>query len=258
MNVFLTQFAFVAGRSIRRSMRQPGLLIPSVVFPLFLLAVNTPGLEEITRLPGFPTDSYIDFAVVGCLLQGALFATTTAGTELANDIETGFLNRLSLTPLRRAAILTGQLAGAVTVGMLGSVIFLTVGLIFGVHLDSGIGGVLVLLLLAALVCAAFGSLGLLMALRTGSGQAVQGVFPLLFVLFFLSSINLPRPFIEADWFRTIATWNPISYMVEGLRSLIITGWDGTALLRGFGVAAVIIALAMWASTAKMRTRMTRT
>lgn len=142
--------------------------------------------------------------------------------------------------------------------MLSSVIFLVVGLIFGVHLDSGIGGVPVLLGLAVLVCAAFGSLGLLMALRTGSGQAVQGVFPLLFVLFFLSSINLPRPFIESDWFRTIATWNPISYMVEGLRSLIITGWDGTALLRGFGVALAIIGLALWASTASMKTRMTRT
>jgi ABC-2 type transport system permease protein len=258
VSTFLTQFAFVAARSIRRSSRQPGLVIPSLVFPLFLLAVNTPGLEQVTRLPGFPTDSYIDFAVVGCLIQGALFSTTAAGTELASDIETGFLNRLSLTPVRRWAILLGTLAGAITVGMISSIVFITVGLIFGVHIDAGVGGVPVLLLLAACVCAAFGSIGLVMALRTGSGQAVQGVFPLLFVLFFLSSINLPRPFIASEWFRTIATWNPISYMVEGLRSLIITGWDATALLRGFGMAAAIIALALWGAVVSMRTRMART
>jgi ABC-2 type transport system permease protein len=87
---------------------------------------------------------------------------------------------------------------------------------------------------------------------------VQGAFPLLFVLFFLSSINLPRPLIEIDWFRTIATWNPISYLVEGLRSLVITGWDATALLRGFGVAAAIIAVALLATSSAMRTRMART
>ena len=75
----------------------------------------------------------------------------------------------------------------------------------------------------------------MVGLRAGSGEAVQGLFPLFFVLFFLSSQALPRPLIEQDWFRTIATWNPVSYMVEGMRSLIITGWDGdgaVARLRG--------------------------
>ena len=257
MTGLLGQIGFVAGRSVRRTLRQPGILVPSLIFPLFLLAVNTPGLQQITRLPGFPTDNYIDFAVIGCVIQGALFATTTAGSELALDIESGFLNRLSLTPLRPAAILLGQLAGAVTVGMLSTTLFVTVGLIFGVQFDAGPGGVVVLLVLALLVCTSFGAIGSLMALRTGSGEAVQAAFPLLFVLFFLSSINLPRPLIEADWFRTVATWNPISYMVEGLRSLVVTGWDGAALAKGFGVCAAVIALAFWAATASMRTRMAR-
>jgi ABC-2 type transport system permease protein len=254
----LGQIGWVARRSVRRSLRQPAVVVPTVVFPLFLLAVNAAGLEEATNIPGFPTDSYLDFAIVTCFVQGALFGTTTAGTEIATDIETGFLNRLSLTPLRRTALVLGQLSGAVAVGMLGALLYLAVGLAVGVEFASGVGGVAVLMLLTFAICLAFGAIGAFMGVRTGSGEAVQGAFPLLFVLFFLSSINLPRELIEIDWFRTIATWNPISYLVEGLRSLVITGWDTTALLRGFGVAAAITVVALAATSMAMRTRMART
>ncbi len=191
-------------------------------------------------------------------MQGGLFAATTAGTELANDIESGFLDRLQLTPLRAPAILFGQLAGAVPVALIGALAYLGVGLVAGVSIASGVGGVLVLLALAILVALAFSGIGAFFAARTGSAEAVQGLFPLLFVTFFLSSISLPRNLIELDWFRTIATWNPLSYMVEGLRSLVITGWDGTALARGFGVAIVITAISLAAASSALNSRMART
>ncbi len=258
MSGVVSQVGFVARRSIRRSLRQPAVVFPTVVFPLLLLAVNVPGLEEATHLPGFPSDSYLDFAIAVCFLQGALFALTTSGTELAHDVETGFLSRLSLTPLRTVALLLGQVAGAVTVGMLGTVLYITVGLIAGVTIEAGGGGVVVLLGLSLLVCLAFGAIGAYMGLRTGSGEAVQGAFPLMFVLFFLSSINLPRDLIEIDWFRTIATWNPISYLVEAFRSLIIVGWDGGALWRGFAVAIAVLALATAGARSALLSRMERT
>ncbi len=112
MSGLVSQVGWVARRSIRRSLRQPAIVFPTVVFPLVLLAVNAPGLEAATRIPGFPTDSYLDFAIAVTFLQGALFALTTSGTELAHDVETGFLSRLSLTPLRSVALLLGQVAGA--------------------------------------------------------------------------------------------------------------------------------------------------
>ena len=93
-----------------------------------------------------------------------------------------------------------------------------------------------ILVLGALTAVAFGALGCAAALRTGSGEAVQGLFPLFFVFIFLSSSNLPRNLLRTGWFHTVATWNPISYLIEGFRSLYIFGWDGTALLRGFAVA----------------------
>src|SRR5205085_11169436 len=105
---------------------------------------------------------------------------------------------------------------------------------------SGVGGALVLILLALSISTAFACFGTFVALRAGTGEAVQGFFPLFFVLLFLSSAFFPRNLIEQDWFRTIATYNPVSYMVEGLRSLVITGWDAGALAASFGVAATAI------------------
>ena len=253
----MTQIGWIARRSVRRTLRQPALIVPTIVFPLFLLAVNASGLAAATKLPGFPTDNYLSFALSVSFMQGALFAATTAGAELATDIETGFLNRLSLTPLRGVAILVGQLAGAVLVSLLASLVYLAVGLIAGANLAAGVGGAVVLLALAVLIGVAFGGLGLLMALRTGSAEAVQGLFPLMFVVFFLSSLNLPRNLIITDWFRTVATYNPVSYLLEAIRSLLITGWDGEALALGFGCAAAIAVVGLVLSSRALRTRMVR-
>jgi ABC-2 type transport system permease protein len=254
----LSDVGLLAGRSVRRTFRQPALVVPTIVFPLFLLAVNASGLASATKIPGFPTHSYLDFAITVPFMQGALFASTTAGTEIANDIETGFLNRLQLTPLRGTAILTGQMAGAVLLAFAGALIYLAVGLIAGVSIATGVGGALVLLVLAVLIAVGFAAIGALLATRTGSSQAVQGMFPLIFVLFFLSSMSMPRNLIGVDWFRTVATWNPISYLVEGLRSLVIAGWDGAALAKGFGAALAITVLASLAAAASLKTRMART
>ena len=201
----MNQIGFIARRSIRRMLRQPALIIPTIVFPLFLLAVNASGLHAATKLPGFPTDNYLSFSLSVSFMQGALFAATTAGAELATDIETGFLNRLALTPLRGIGILVGQLAGAVFVSLLASLVYLGVGLLAGAQLEAGVGGAVVLFALATLIGVAFGAIGLFMALRTGSAEAVQGLFPLMFVVFFLSSINLPRNLIQTTWFRALAS-----------------------------------------------------
>jgi ABC-2 type transport system permease protein len=258
VSALLRQVLLVARRSVRRTLRQPAQIVPTLTFPLILLAVNSSGLGSATRIPGFPTGSYVNFAVTVCFMQGALFATVASGTELATDISTGFLNRLQLTPLRRGAILAGQLAGATVLALIGALTYLAVGLIAGVSVKSGVGGAVVLIAFAVFAAMAFGGIGALLAVRTGSPEAVQGLFPLLFVVFFLSSMNLPRDLISVDWFRTVATWNPVSYLIEAMRSLIITGWDGTALWKGAAVGAGIFVLSFAAAGRALATRMERT
>ena len=252
------QTAQLARRSVVRTLRQPANVVAPLLFPMLLLAVNSGGLKAETHLPGFPTSSFVAFALAVPFIQGALFATMNAGTDLARDIQTGFLNRLTLTPMRGIAVLAGQLGGIMVLGFLQAVVYLAVGLIIGVRLASGPAGVLVLFAFALLVTLAFGALGAFAALRTGSGEAVQSLFPVFFVFLFISSMNMPRNLIEATWFRDLATANPVSYLLECVRSLIITGWDGQALALGFGFALAIGGLAWIAAARGLRTRMART
>ena len=252
-----TQVGQLARRSVLRTFRQPASIVPALVFPLMLLAVNTAGLRSATRLPGFPAVSYLDFALGFAFMQGALFTVSNAGTDLARDIETGFLNRLSLTPLRSTSLLAGHLAGAVSMGLIQSIVYLSVGLAVGVRLASGPAGAVVLILLAVLIAIRFGAIGAALALHTGTGEAIQAAFPLFFALLFLSSMNLPRNLMDVDWFRTVATYNPASYLIEGLRSLIITGWDAQALALGFGIAGAIVLLGLAAAALALRRRLAR-
>lgn len=253
----LEQTAAVARRAILRTVRQRALMIFPMVFPLILFAINGSALSAATHIHGFPTDNYRDFLIAMPFIQGAMFVSITAGVDLARDIESGFLNRLALTPLRGEALLVGQLGGALVLGVVQAIVYLLFGLATGVTFVSGVGGVLVLLALSILIAFGFASLGGLLALRFGTGEAVQGIFPLLFVTLFLSSSSLPRNLIQETWFREIATYNPVSYLLEGLRSLVITGWNAQALELGFGFAAALLVIGLGFSQSAMKTRLAR-
>jgi ABC-2 type transport system permease protein len=254
----LTQVGAIAHRSIVRTIRQPASLLPPLLFPILLLAVNSAGLDSSTDLPGFPTDSFLAFALAVPFIQGALFSTMNAGSDLARDVQTGFINRLALTALRDWALLVGQLSGVVVLGIFQAVFYLAVGLAAGVEIETGPAGVAVLLVFAAIVSLSFGALGAWLAFRTGSGEAIQALFPVLFVFLFISSMNAPRDLIEVGWFQTAATLNPVSYMIECVRSLIIEGWDAQALALGFGFAILLGIVSFALAARALRTRMTRT
>jgi ABC-2 type transport system permease protein len=253
----LDQVYLLARRSVVRTWRQPANTIAPLIFPMMLLAVNSGGLKSVTHLPGFPTHSYVAFALAVPFIQGALFATMNAGTELARDIQTGFLNRLALTPLRGAALLAGHLGGVVALGVVQACFYLAVGLAVGVRPAAGVAGVALLLVFAALIALAFGALGTWAALRTGSGEAVQSLFPAFFVFLFLSSMAIPRNLIGETWFRDIATANPVSYLLECVRSLIITGWNGEALGLGFAIVVGIGVVALALSAHALPERLAR-
>ncbi|MEA2398289.1 MAG: type transport system permease protein [Thermoleophilaceae bacterium] len=254
----LTQVGQLARRSVLRTLRQPAQIVPALAFPLILLAVNSSGLKSATKLPHFPTQSYLTFALAIPFMQGALFSVMNAGTDMARDVETGFLNRLALTPLRGSALLAGLLSGALVLGAIQAAAYLLVGLAAGASFAAGLPGVLVIFALSMVMTVGFGSVGLFAALRTGSGEAVQSLFPVFFVFLFLSSMNLPRNLIQTDWFREVATYNPITYLLEAIRSLLVKGWDGEALALGFGVAVAVVVVGMFGASLALRSRMVRT
>src|SRR3954451_8046588 len=170
------QVAQMARRSVLQTVRQPALVVPPVVFPLLLMSINVGGLDAATRLPGFPADSYLDFAIAVPFLQGALFAMINAGSALARDVETGFIKRLAMTPMQRPALLIGQLTGVIVVAFFSALIYLGVGFLAGLHVKAGPGGVVALLALAMRIALAFAALAAVVGLRSGSAEAVQGFF----------------------------------------------------------------------------------
>jgi len=257
VNATVDQVALLARRSVIRTWRQPAAIVFPLIFPMLLLAVNSGGLRAETHLPGFPTDSFLAFALAVPFIQGALFATMNAGTDLARDVENGFMSRLSLTPLRGAALLAGQLGGVVVLGVIQACFYLLVGFAAGVRLAAGVLGVLVLLVFAAFIALAFGAVGAWAALQTGSSESVQSLFPVFFVFLFISSMNIPRDLMGTTWFRYAATANPVSYLLECVRTLIITGWDAQALALGFSIVALVAVIALSLASYSLRRRLVR-
>src|SRR5256886_10269300 len=166
MSVALAQAATLGRGAIVRTARQPENVIFPLIFPMLVLAVNAGGLRSATRLPGFPTDSFLAFALAVPFVQGALLATINANVEFARDIQTGFLNRLALTPVRAIVLLVGQLGGLITIAVVQGVFYLVVAFSFGVRLASGGARALILLPLEIPVPPGFGGLGSWAALRT--------------------------------------------------------------------------------------------
>lgn len=254
----LAHMAHLSRRSAVRALGEPAVMLPTTVFPLIFFAVLAGGVSAAGGIPGFPNASYSDFVFAAPFVQISLLAAVASATLLANDIERGFLDRLLLTPASSVAILVGHLMGAAAVVSVQASIFLVVGLIVGVHVEAGILGALLLAFLVILLTIGIGGIGTFIALRTGSPETVQGIFPLTFALLFLSSLTLPRDLIDTGWFRFIATINPTSYFIEAIRSLIITGWDVEALARGFLVAIGALALGLVASATALRGKVERT
>lgn len=254
----LSQTATLARRSVINTLRQPAALVPAILFPLLFMAVTTAGAGRAGDIPGFPARSYLDFYLAGALVQGTLLGGIAAGTALASDIEQGFVRRLLLTPMQRPAVLIGHVAGSMLIGIIQAAVILTAGVVAGARLKAGIPGVLVIVVLAVLVSLAFSSIGALIAARTGSSEATQSVFPLFFIVMIFSSYFMPRSFISVDWFRVVATYNPATYMIESIRSLVVSGWDGRAL--GLGLAAIfgVAGVGFLGASRALRVRLART
>ena len=243
------QSLVLSRRAVLSIVRQPQVVFPSLFFPLFFAALNSAAFDRITAAqPAFAAQypSFLDFLLPATVLQGVLFGSTQAGTEMANDIEMGFFDRLLASPVSRTSILVGRLAGGAALGAAQAVFFTVVLVLFGAQV-TGISAVLVLVVCSALLAIGIGGFGVVLGIRTGSAEAVQGAFPLIFVLMFTSSAFFPRE-LMSGWYETLATYNPISWILEALRELLTVGWSTTdavvAVVTSSGVAALAIVVAL--------------
>jgi len=245
----------LGARSIRQTFRRPQLISPIVVFPTLLLAIQTGGAGAGVELPGFPpVQSFLQFMLAGSMMQSMMLAGNSGGIAFAVDIEMGFTDRLFAAPIPRFAIVLGRLAGTAALGLFAALWFLAIGLIFGAEIEGGAPGALLAIVLVTASALAVGGIGAAIALRTGSASVVQGLFPLVLVVLFLSSAFFPQE-LMIEPAKTIAEYNPLSFIVEGVREPIIAGIDLTHTLEAVAAIAGIVTLGLLLSARALRHRL---
>jgi ABC-type multidrug transport system permease subunit len=245
----------LGARSVRQTFRRPQLIAPIVVFPTLLLAIQTGGAGAGIELPGFPpVQSFLQFMLAGAMMQSMMLAGNSGGIAFAVDIEMGFTDRLFSAPIPRFAIVLGRLAGTAALGLLASIWFLAIGLLFGAEIAGGVPAALLAMALITASALAVGGIGAAIALRTGTASVVQGLFPLVLVVLFLSSAFFPHELV-IEPAKTIAEYNPLSFIVEGVREPIVSGIDATDTLAAVAAIAGISALGLVASSLALRHRL---
>jgi ABC-2 type transport system permease protein len=245
----------LARRSVLNAARRPQFLAPLVLFPSLFLAVNVGGLTRTTDLPGFPqVDGFLDFQLAAAMTQSLLLGGVATGIAVALEIEGGFFDRLVTAPIPRAAILVGRLAGAGAIAVAQVAWFLVIGLLFGASIQAGPLGVLSVVAIGIVAGTGFAAIGILLALRARNASTVQGIFPLVFVVLFVSSAFFPENLLSSPA-DTIAAYNPLSYVAEGMREPIAYGTDVVPVLEGLAAAAGITAAAVAACLASLRGRL---
>ena len=249
--------AALGARSVKQTFRRPQLFAPILVFPSLLLAIQVGGAGRAVDLSGFPqVHGFLDFMLAGAMIQATLLAGNSGGIALAVDIEMGFTDRLLAAPISRYAIVLGRLAGTAALGAVTALWFIAVGLIFGAHIEGGVAGATLIVLLVMLSAVAFGGIGAAVALRTGSASVVQGLFPLVFVILFLSSAFFPAN-LMLEPAASVADYNPLSFIVEGIRDLVVSSLSMTAFLKAIasiaGIGAISVGLSALALRRRLRT-----
>jgi ABC-2 type transport system permease protein len=254
LRVNLRVVAALGQRAIKQTFRRPQLAAPIVVFPTLLLAVQTGGAGAAVNLANFPADNFLSFMLAGAMLQSALLAGNMGGVALAVDLEMGFNDRLFVAPISRFAIVIGRLAGVAALAALGAVWFIAIGLIFGASFEQGVPGMLVMIVLTALAASAFGGLSAAIALYTGQASVVQGLFPLVFVVLFLSSAFFPADLLLQPA-KAVADYNPVSLVVDGVRDPVISSLSVGAFAKALGAIALVGAISIGLSALALRRRL---
>jgi ABC-2 type transport system permease protein len=229
----------LGSRALREAARTPDAIIPTLFIPLFFLVVNTGQAAEI-----FPSGSteflngqgYGAFQLPSTLLLAGSFGT--AALFLVEEIEGGYFDKLRAAPVPRSAIVLGRLIAEAVKGVLIAVLIVLVALPFGIRIESGIPGFVLLVVLTALWSVVFVGFLQLIALKTRSAAATNSGSLIFFPLLFLTPGFVPRDLLTRPM-EIAASLNPVTYVMEALRSLILYGLEWDDVLPGFAVVGVL-------------------
>ena len=218
----LTDARYLAMRAIRESVRQPGVEITNVFIPLFFLAVSTGAIANFSER-GFGVENYLAFQLPVAVLQAVAGSSAASGIAIVLDMERGYFDKLLLTPASRWALIIGRVWADAVRAVFFATIMLVAALVAGSGMATGVGGAVLILIIAGLFGGAYSGIGIFIAMRTGNAQAAQAGFLLFFPLLFMAPAFAPLAVFD-DWLRIIATINPVTYIMEGMRGLVMEGY----------------------------------
>ncbi len=213
---------YLAGRAIRESLRQPGVEITNIFIPLFFLAVSTGAIASFSER-GFGVENYLAFQLPVAVLQAVAGSSSASGIAIVLDMERGYFDKLLLTPASRWSLIIGRVWADAVRAIFFATIMLIAALVAGSGMATGVVGAVVILLIAGLFGGAYSGIGIFIAMRTGNAQAAQAGFLLFFPLLFMAPAFAPLAVFD-EWLRWIATVNPVTYIMEGMRGLVMEGY----------------------------------
>ena len=216
----MNETVLLARRAVREVYRLPTATIPGLFIPVFFLVVN---LGQVNRIfppstPFLHGQHYVAFQIPVSLVFAV--STATSGLALVTDIDIGYLDKLMAAPIRRTAIIWGRLAADLVRGLAASALILAVGFAFGARVRSGVVGVVLLVVLTALWGVAYAGIAMLIALRSKNVQTTNASFIIFFPLLFLTPNFVPLDLLAGP-LKTVAQLNPVSYVILGLRDLVL-------------------------------------
>lgn len=249
---FMQDLLTVAGRALRAIPREPETVIPAIIIPLFFFIVNVGSLSNVSSFTGI--DNYKAFQIPVAIV----FAVTgiSRASALVTDIKSGYFDRLLMTPISRVALLLGLMVADLALVIVLSIPVLILGMIVGVDFVTGYIGMLVFLIMSGLWGLAFTGFPYAIALKTGNPAAVNSSFLLFFPFSFLTTSFLPKEALSG-WLATASTYNPVTYLLDGLRAVISTGWDWSAISKAFAAIFIILSLSFFFAFTALRGRVSR-
>jgi ABC-2 type transport system permease protein len=229
-------------RYLRVTLRQPAWIGITITQPLIWLVLFGALFKAVTEIPGFHAGSYINFLAPGVVIMLAVSSAGWTGMGFIEDINSGTMDRMLVSPVWRGALNLGSAAQAVLTILVQSLLIVVLALILGAHFPGGVGGVLVLFLVAALLGAAFASLSNGVAMLARQRETLIGAVSfVLLPLTFLSPALMAKNLLPA-WIQTTSDINPVGWATQAGRSAAMghTDWGLVASRIGFLVALLVV------------------
>src|SRR3954453_20955891 len=246
--IALRQTWQVSLRYFRVLLRQPAFMVITIVQPLIWLLLFGALFKGVTKIPGFSADSYLDFLTPGIVVMLAVSSAGWTGMGFIEDMNSGVMDRLLVTPAWRGAFNLGSVVQSVISVVLQTLLIVLLALALGAHYANGVGGVLVLLLVAALLAAIFASFSNGLGILTGQRETLIGaVSALLLPLTFLSGA-LMQLSLAPGWIGTVAKFNPVDWAATAARNATTESFDWGVIAGRIGLLAALTALAAWFAT----------